>query len=150
MIETLAYAGLGLAAEANDKAKAKFNELVEAGKKFDGEGKNYVGDFFKTIDSTKEDFKTQFNQGKEKLEETLPFLKDAEEKFAKTKEDLAAKFKSTKEDLTQKAEEAKEKFTAKAKATAEDVKEKAKQTTEEVKNKVNNITKDAKIVEEAK
>lgn len=139
MIETLAYAGLGLAAEANDKAKAKFNELVEAGKKFDGEGKNYVGDFFKTVDSTKEDFKTQFNQGKEKLEETLPFLKDAEEKFAKTKEDLTAKFKSTKEDLTQKAEEAKEKFTAKAKETAE-----------EVKSKVNNITKDAKIVEEAK
>ena len=139
MIETLAYAGLGLAAEANDKAKAKFNELVEAGKKFDGEGKNYVGDFFKTVDSTKTDFKTQFNQGKEKLEETLPFLKEAEEKFAKTKEDLTAKFKSTKEDLTQKAEEAKEKFTAKAKETAE-----------EVKSKVNNITKDAKIVNETK
>lgn len=139
MIETLAYAGLGLAAEANDKAKAKFNELVEAGKKFDGEGKNYVGDFFKTVDSTKDDFKTQFNQGKEKLEETLPFLKEAEEKFNKTKEDLTAKFKTTKEDLTQKAEDAKEKFTAKAKETAE-----------EVKSKVNNITKDAKIVEEAK
>jgi polyhydroxyalkanoate synthesis regulator phasin len=139
MIETLAYAGLGLAAEASDKAKAKFEELVEAGKKFDGEGKNYVGDFFKTVESTKGDFKTQFNQGIEKLEETFPFIKEAEEKFAKTKEDLTAKFKSTKEDLTQKAEEAKEKFTAKAKETAE-----------EVKNKVNNITKDAKIVEETK
>ncbi len=139
MIETLAYAGLGLAAEANDKAKSKFNELVEAGKKVDGEGKNYVGDFFKTVDSTKADFKTQFNQSKEKLEETIPFLKEAEEKFAKTKEELTSKFKSTKEDLTKKAEEAKEKFTTKAKETAEDVK-----------SKVNNITKDAKIVEEAK
>ena len=30
LIETLAYAGLGLAAEANDKAKSKFDELVES------------------------------------------------------------------------------------------------------------------------
>jgi polyhydroxyalkanoate synthesis regulator phasin len=139
IIETLAYAGLGLAAEANDKAKAKFDELVAAGKKFDGEGKNYLGDFFKTIDSTKADFKTEFEKGKHKLEEALPFLKEAEEKFNKTKEDLTSKFNSTKEDLTKRAEEAKEKFTAKAKETAE-----------EVKSKVNKITKDAKVAEEAK
>ncbi|CAG5077641.1 YtxH domain-containing protein [Parvicella tangerina] len=139
IIETLAYAGLGLAAEANDKAKAKFDELVEAGKKYDSEGKNYVGDFFKTVDSTKEDFKTEFEKNKAKLEDAFPFLKELEEKFEKTREDLTNKFNSTKEDLTKKAEEAKEKFTSKAKETADDVKE-----------KVNNITKDAKVVDETK
>lgn len=139
IIETLAYAGLGLAAEANEKAKAKFEELVEAGRKFDSEGKNYVGDFFKTMESTKEDFKSEFEKNKTKLEESFPFIKDMEAKFEKTKEDLTAKFKSTKEDLTKKAEEAKEKFTAKAKEAAE-----------EVKGKVNAITKDAKVVEETK
>lgn len=139
IIETLAYAGLGLAAEANEKAKAKFDELVEAGKKFDSEGKNYVGDFFKTMESTKEDFKAEFDKNKTKLEESFPFIKEWEEKFEKTKEDLSAKLKSTKEDLTKKAEEAKEKFTAKAKEAAEEVKE-----------KVNSITKDAKVVEETK
>ena len=60
IIETLAYAGLGMASEASDKAKSKFDELVETGKKVDSEGKNYVGDFFKTIDSTKDDVETQF------------------------------------------------------------------------------------------
>lgn len=135
IIETLAYAGLGLAAEAKENAKSKFDELVEAGKKADTEGKNYVGDFFKTVDSTREDFKSEFEKNKAKLEESFPFLKELEEKFEKTREDLTAKFNSTKEDLTKKAEEAKEKFTAKA---------------EEVKEKVNNITKDAKVVEETK
>ena len=51
-IKTLAYAGLGLAKQTNDKLKIQFDELVEAGKKADTEGKNLVGDFFKTIDST--------------------------------------------------------------------------------------------------
>lgn len=139
IIETLAYAGLGLAAEANDKAKSKFDDLVEAGKKYDNEGKNYVGDFFKTVDSTKDDFKTEFEKNKAKLEETFPFLKELEGKLEQTKEDLTSKFNSTKEDLTKKAEEAKEKFTAKAKEAAEEVKE-----------KVNNITKEAKVVEETK
>ena len=75
IIETLAYAGLGLVSEVNDKSKAKFDELVEAGKKHDTDGKNYVGDFFKTVDSTKDDFTTQMEQGKEKLQEQFPVLK---------------------------------------------------------------------------
>jgi polyhydroxyalkanoate synthesis regulator phasin len=133
IIETLAYAGLGLAAEANEKAKAKFDELVEAGKKVDSQGKNYVGDFFKTLDSSKEDLIAEFNKNKTKLEETFPMLKDLETRLEKTKEDLTAKFNSTREDLTKKAEEAKEKFSAKA-----------KEATEEVKKKVNSITKTEK------
>ena len=124
IIETLAYAGLGMASEASDKAKSKFDELVEAGKKMDSEGKNYVGDFFKTIDSTKEDMETQFSANKAKLEETFPFLKELEEKFMQTKEDWTAKAKDAKEDISNKAKEAKETITSKLKKeeVAEEVK----------------------------
>ena len=69
VIKTLAYAGLGLAQQANDKMKNQFDELVEKGKKFDSEGNNYVGDFFKTVDSSKEDFESTWNKNKEN---TLP------------------------------------------------------------------------------
>jgi polyhydroxyalkanoate synthesis regulator phasin len=117
IIETLAYAGLGMASEASDKAKAKFDELVETGKKVDSDGKNYVGDFFKTVDSTKDDVQAQFDKNKEKLEETFPFLKELEEKFMKAKEDLTSKAKDAKEDLTSKAKETKEKITSKLKKT---------------------------------
>jgi len=119
IIETLAYAGLGMASEASDKAKAKFDELVETGKKVDSEGKNYVGDFFKTVDSTKDDVQSQFEKNKEKLEETFPFLKELEEKFMQAKEDLTSKAKDAKEDLTSKAKEAKENITSKLKKTEE-------------------------------
>jgi len=129
IIETLAYAGLGLAAEANDKAKAKFDELVEAGKKHDAEGKNYVGDFFKTAESTKDDFTSQFNSAKEKMEEKFPILKDLEERLSKAKNDLTEKFSTAKEDITNKA----------------------KSAAEDVKGKVNNLTKkEANVVEETK
>jgi len=115
IIETLAYAGLGMASEASDKAKAKFDELVETGKKVDSDGKNYVGDFFKTVDSTKDDIQAQFDKNKVKLEETFPFLKELEEKFMQTKEDLTTKAKDAKEDLTTKAKETKEKIASKLK-----------------------------------
>jgi len=115
IIETLAYAGLGMASEASDKAKAKFDELVETGKKVDSDGKNYVGDFFKTVDSTKDDIQAQFDKNKVKLEETFPFLKELEEKFMQTKEDLTSKAKDAKDDLTTKAKETKEKIASKLK-----------------------------------
>lgn len=126
IIETLAYAGLGMASEASDKAKSKFDELVETGKKIDGEGKNYVGDFFKTIDSTKDDVEAQFEKNKAKLEETFPFLKELEEKFMKAKDDLAAKAQDAKEDITSKAKEAKDTITNKLKKDEEVVSEEAK------------------------
>ncbi len=106
IIETLAYAGLGLANEATDKAKSKFDELVEAGKKLDSEGKNYVGDFFKTMESTKDDLESQFEKNKEKLEDMLPFLKDLEEKIMQAKDDFTSKAKETTEDITNKAKAA--------------------------------------------
>lgn len=119
IIETLAYAGLGMASEASDKAKAKFDELVETGKKVDNDGKNYVGDFFKTVDSTKDDVQAQFDKNKEKLEEAFPFLKELEEKFMQAKEDLTSKANDAKEDLTSKAKEAKDKITSKLNNTTD-------------------------------
>ncbi|MAP01892.1 MAG: hypothetical protein CMD01_03640 [Flavobacteriales bacterium] len=81
LIKTLAYAGLGLAKQTNDKMKTQFDELVEVGKKADTEGKNLVGDFFKTVDSTKEELEIQISKGKNKLEEKFPFIKDFEDRI---------------------------------------------------------------------
>ena len=94
-IKTLAYAGLGLAKQTNDKLKIQFDELVEAGKKADTEGKNIVGDFFKTIDSTKEDLENQIAKTKTKLEETFPFIKDMEESINKKSEEVKETVKET-------------------------------------------------------
>ena len=69
MIKTLAYAGLGLAKQTNDKMKTQFDEFVEVGKKSDIEGKNLVGDFFKTVDTTREEFESQISKNKNKIEE---------------------------------------------------------------------------------
>ncbi len=94
-IKTLAYAGLGLAKQTNDKLKTQFDELVETGKKADSEGKNIVGDFFKTIDSTKEDIENQITKSKNKLEETFPFIKEMEETFSKKSEEMKETVKET-------------------------------------------------------
>lgn len=76
MIKTLAYAGLGLASEANDKIKERFDELVEAGKEKDLEGKNLIGDFFKTVEASKEDFEAQVDKVKTKAKDVFPFVKE--------------------------------------------------------------------------
>ncbi len=152
LIKTLAYAGLGLTSDSNDKLKEKFEALVEAGKKADSEGKNYIGDFFKTVDSTKEDFEANFEKNKEKLYEQLPILKEWEDKLNQTKEDVTSKLNSTKEDLTEKAKNVKEditnkaktaqeEITSKVKATTEDITAKAKTAKEEIENTVNKVTK---------
>ena len=108
IIETLAYAGLGLASEAEEKFKEKFDELVEAGKKADEEGKNYVGDFFKTMDASKEDFQREWDKNKEKLEEKFPFLKEIEDKILQAKEDITAKAKETKDKMSSSKEDIEE------------------------------------------
>ena len=95
LIKTLAYAGLGLAKQTNDKVKLQFDELVEAGKKADTEGKNIVGDFFKTLDSTKEDIENQIAKNKAKIEETFPFIKDLEETFNKKTNEVKETVKET-------------------------------------------------------
>ena len=92
-IKTLTYAGLGLAMQTNEKVKNQFNELVELGKKTDLEGKNIVGDFFKTIDTAKEDIESQIEKNKTKLYDTFPALKEMEEKFSSKAEEMKSTIK---------------------------------------------------------
>ena len=94
-IKTLTYAGLGLAMQTNEKIKTQFNELVELGKKTDLEGKNIVGDFFKTIDTAKEDIESQIEKNKTKLYDTFPALKEMEEKFSSKAEEMKSTIKET-------------------------------------------------------
>ena len=75
-IKTLTYAGLGLASEANENINERFDELVEAGKEKDASGKNVIGDFFKTVESSKADFETQIEKMKTKAKDTFPFVKE--------------------------------------------------------------------------
>ena len=56
------------------------NQLKQE-KKADTEGKNLVGDFFKTVDSTKEELEVQISKGKNKMEEKFPFIKDFENRI---------------------------------------------------------------------
>ena len=94
-IKTLTYAGLGLAMQTNEKVKNQFNELVELGKKTDLEGKNIVSDFFKTIDTAKEDIESQIEKNKTKLYDTFPALKEMEEKFSSKAEEMKSTIKET-------------------------------------------------------
>ena len=94
-IKTLTYAGLGLAMQTNETVKNQFNELVELGKKTDLEGKNIVGDFFKTIDTAKEDIESQIEKNKTKLYDTFPALKEIEEKFSSKAEEMKSTIKET-------------------------------------------------------
>ena len=106
LIKTLAYAGLGLAKQTNDKMKTQFDELVEEGKKADTEGKNLVGDFFKTVDSTKEELEIQISKGKNKLEEKFPFIKDFEDRInelSKMEKETEAKEETTKNENVKEA-----------------------------------------------
>ena len=94
-IKTLTYAGLGLAMQTNEKVKNQFNELVELGKKTDLEGKNIVGDFFKTIDTAKEDIESQIEKNKTKLYDTFPALKEIEKKISSKAEEMKSTIKET-------------------------------------------------------
>ena len=94
-IKTLAYAGLGLAVQTNEKVKNQFNELVELGKKSDLEGKNIVGDFFKTVDTAKEDLEGQIEKNKTILYYTFPGLKELEEKLTEKAGEMKTTLKDT-------------------------------------------------------
>tara|TARA_B100001778_G_scaffold123760_1_gene101705 strand:+ start:559 stop:936 length:378 start_codon:yes stop_codon:yes gene_type:complete len=94
-LKTLTYAGLGLAMQTNEKIKAEFNDLVEVGKKTDLEGKNIVGDFFKTVESTKDDFENKMEKNKTILFDNLPFLRELELKINEKSEEVKATFKET-------------------------------------------------------
>ena len=59
------------------------------------EGKNIVGDFFKTIDTAKEDIESQIEKNKTKLYDTFPALKEMEEKFSSKAEEMKSTIKET-------------------------------------------------------
>ena len=94
-LKTLTYAGLGLAMQTNEKIKAEFNDLVEVGKKTDLEGKNIVGDFFKTVESTKDNFENKMEKNKTILFDNLPFLRELELKMNEKSEEVKSTFKET-------------------------------------------------------
>lgn len=100
-LKTLTYAGLGLVMQTNEKIKAEFNELVEVGKKSDLEGKNIVGDFFKTVESTKDTIENKIEKNKTIVFDNLPFLRELEVKMNEKSEDL----KSTLKDSINKAKD---------------------------------------------
>ena len=63
-IQTLAYAGLGLAKQTNDKLKAQFDELVEAGKKQTQKGKTLLVIFSKQLTQQKRTLKIKLLKAK--------------------------------------------------------------------------------------
>lgn len=79
-LKNIVYAGFGIATEVKAKAEKRYNELVEAGKKYDSkEGKHKVEDFFKTISETTDKYAPKLDELKEKLENLKPeFLKKNE------------------------------------------------------------------------
>ena len=74
--------------------------LLKWEKKSDTEGKNLVGDFFKTLDTTREEFEVQVSRGKNKMESKFPFLKDFQDRINEL-----AKAEMEKDELTTKENE---------------------------------------------
>ena len=78
-LKNVLYAGVGLAQHTEDKMKENFNTLVEKGKQVDAEGKNIVGDLFKSLDELKDTTNQKYtevlNENIEKVESFLQTLK---------------------------------------------------------------------------
>lgn len=74
-VKNLLYAGLGLAKQTEDQFKARFEVLVEKGKQIDSEGKNVLGDFFKSIDDQKSKLGETYNDQLTKVEDFIKKIK---------------------------------------------------------------------------
>ena len=59
------------------------------------EWKNIVGDFFKTIDTAKEDIESLIEKNKTKIYNTFPALKEIEKKFSSKAEEMKSTIKET-------------------------------------------------------
>ena len=70
-LKDLMYAGLGLAKQTETQVKETFDVLVAKGKRTDEEGKNLVGDFFKTVEGGKGTLQDKVNPILEKAEELI-------------------------------------------------------------------------------
>lgn len=85
-LKNIIYAGVGLATMTSDKLKETINDLVERGKISDTEGKRIIDDFFKTTESTKEEFETKIKSMSDKLTSTFDFKGKKEERVIKNLE----------------------------------------------------------------
>lgn len=78
-LKNVLYAGVGLAQHTETTMKENFNSLVEKGKQADAEGKNIVGDLFKSLDDLKDTTNKKYsevlNENIEKVESFLQTLK---------------------------------------------------------------------------
>tara|TARA_R110000751_G_scaffold111053_4_gene208910 strand:+ start:1734 stop:1970 length:237 start_codon:yes stop_codon:yes gene_type:complete len=70
-LKDLMYAGLGLAKQTETQVKETFDVLVAKGKRTDEEGKNLVGDFFKTVENGTDTLQDKVNPILEKAEELI-------------------------------------------------------------------------------
>ena len=78
-LKNIVYAGFGIASEIKSKAETRYNELVEAGKKYDESKNHQVEDFFKTIEETTDKYAPKLDELKSKLDQYTPeFLKKNE------------------------------------------------------------------------
>ena len=59
------------------------------------EWKNIVGDFFKTIDTAKEDIESLIKKNKTKPYDTFPALKEIQKKFSSKAEEMKSTIKET-------------------------------------------------------
>ena len=69
------------------------NQLNQEKKKIQRE--NIIEDFFKTVDSTKEDIETQFEKNKTKLYDNIPLLKELEDKMNERSKEVKSTIKET-------------------------------------------------------
>ena len=74
-LKNFIYAGVGLASVTADKIKETIEDLVEKGKISDTEGKRILDDFFKSTESTKDEFETKLKKLTDNISSSFDFLK---------------------------------------------------------------------------
>lgn len=107
LLKNFIYAGVGLASLTADKVKETVEDLVEKGKISDTEGKKIIDDFFKSTESTKDEFETKLKKLGDNISTSFDFLKSDNsevESLKKRIEELEAKLaKAEKPATTKKA-----------------------------------------------
>lgn len=127
-LKNIIYAGVGLASSTSEKVKETINDLVEKGKISDTEGKRIIDDFFKTTESTKEEFEAKVKSVSDKISNTFDFKGKKEDKVIASLEKKIAELEK------QLAEAKKTTNTAAAKKTTTRKTTAAKTTTKAAKN----------------
>ena len=95
-LKNLLYAGVGLAAEANERIQKEVDQLVEKGKTTDSEAKNIIEDLLSKTNEKSSEFETKFNELVEKFGYAKKTeVQDLEKKVADLESKLASKTKAT-------------------------------------------------------